>query len=469
MPQSRSFAFTLLETLLVLSLMVFIMGIIWGMMRLYSGNYLATEKRVSRAQLVRSIAEMLRDDLDAAIQDPIHPLLEKSQGSVPIRRFGLRGTSRSVQFDAVQNTPFLSLESPKEKERKKGQVPELKTIIYEFIPPYEREKKKISSESPDPSLDAVSGSQMVGSLQAVPENSGLNSSSEMEPLVRKYGLSRRELDFETVFTENSPGMDSNLSDTKWLEAKDLVMGREDNVDWAPEVLDCRFEYFDGSKWTDHWDSIEMGGLPVAIGVSLKLFSLDEIEQLRTHPLFVRWSEEKIRLKDLGVGEKDTGSRIVGSLGDPNANRSSLADELPDLQDILKRIGLPDPMDRQVVSWIPTTSLKNHQIVERRKPISVKGEKARSFNAFESVERRAKGERKEKQRREGTRFPDFASPSFQERTRKDRTYRKTDLQAEDVFSSLNMGSEEKSDSLPLENYRPAQQEGATAGQTWIRGK
>lgn len=471
MSQNKRIGFTLLETLLVLSLMIFIMGTIWGMMRLYSSNYLATEKRISRSQLVRSIAEMLRDDLDAAIQDPIHPLLEKAEGSAPIRRFGLRGTAQSLQFDVVQNTPFILSDHPlsTEKEKqKKGQAPELKTIFYVFIPPYVREKKRMLDESSEGSFDPISGSQIIGSLQNLPENRE-NHPQEMEPLVRKYGLSRRELDFETLFSEKKTDINLIVDDSKWLEAKDLVMEQADGVDWAPEVLDCRFEYFDGSSWIDHWDSIEKGGLPVAIGVSLKLFSLDEVEQLRTHPFFIRWSEEMVRMKDLAASEDPGGSRIVGSLTETDRNTISLSTGvLPDLQDIIKRIGLSDPMERQVISWIPTTSLKSHMIMERRKPIAIqegKG-KGRSFNAFESVDEYPKREQLQERDSQNVSANLF---SFKERRVKDRIYQQNELNQQNIFSSISRDDETKNSPLPLEDYRPAQKEGATTGQSWIRGK
>jgi hypothetical protein len=37
---------------------------------------------------------------------------------------------------------------------------------------------------------------------------------------------------------------------------------------APEVAAVQFEYFDGSQWTDTWDSTEMNGLPMAVYVTL---------------------------------------------------------------------------------------------------------------------------------------------------------------------------------------------------------
>ena len=61
-------AFTLLEMLLVLALIVVILGGLASLIRVFSNSYLADERRVSGAQLARSISQMLSDDLVAAVR-----------------------------------------------------------------------------------------------------------------------------------------------------------------------------------------------------------------------------------------------------------------------------------------------------------------------------------------------------------------------------------------------------------------
>ena len=62
------------------------------------------------------------------------------------------------------------------------------------------------------------------------------------------------------------------------------MDTDDGYVWAPEVLDCRFSYFDGTNWISSWDSIERDGLPIAIKVELKLAPLDDVDVYRQSPL-----------------------------------------------------------------------------------------------------------------------------------------------------------------------------------------
>lgn len=352
-------AFTLLEILLVLALMSVLLVGISSIVRLFSHNYTANERRVGRAQLARSISQMLSDDLGAAVQDPILDV-----GNDPnrqfVRHFGLRGDSRSLQIDVVQPSSFTPIADVDENrrvmaggEKKAGlrQVPELKTIFYEFVPinsvqkfPGEDEE---TTEATLQSLESGTdlGSNLAGSLSsfadeaAYSQNATTPSSSTplfwdgMRPLTQKFGLSRRELDYETLeegsafgefggdevlddavqsqlagFLTSTPdkststlsgsGSDTDSyfdltsdSSSSWsfeppMSAAQIAMDSDDGTTWAPEVLDCRFSYFDGKEWLPSWDSLEKNGLPFAIKVELKLAPLDDVDLYRASPLLL---------------------------------------------------------------------------------------------------------------------------------------------------------------------------------------
>ena len=128
--------------LIVLALIVVLLGGVAALVHVFSNSYTADERRVGRAQLARSISQMLDEDLGSAVQDPIQAVAEDSNRQF-IRHFGLRGDSCSLQIDVVQPSLFASVATASENSRVLSggdkssdvrQVPELKTIFYEFVP-----------------------------------------------------------------------------------------------------------------------------------------------------------------------------------------------------------------------------------------------------------------------------------------------------------------------------------------------
>ena len=139
---TRRNGFTLLEMLLALALTAVVLTGLAALIRVYSRSYQTDERRLGRAQLARSISQMLDEDLGSAVQDPIQPVVEDANRRF-IRHFGLRGDSRSLQIDVVQPSLFASTATAAENRRvldggdkttDARQVPELKTIFYEFVP-----------------------------------------------------------------------------------------------------------------------------------------------------------------------------------------------------------------------------------------------------------------------------------------------------------------------------------------------
>lgn len=204
-----------MELLLTLALFAVLIGMLWNIISLFSKTQLQGTQLAERSQLVRSLSQLLEDDLKAAIQDPIHPH-ENSTGDDDVRRFGLSGSSRMLRIDVIEINPFVTV-TPQPRQALLGEVQtatpraaELKTVFYNFQP--------------------------------------------------SAGLARREIDFETPDINSQTAEGTNLS--------------------APEAVDCRFRYYNGSAWSDSWESLEHGGLPVAIEVTLHTLPLAEAERYR---------------------------------------------------------------------------------------------------------------------------------------------------------------------------------------------
>ncbi len=389
--------FTLLEILLVLVLIVVLLGGLASLIRVFTNSYFSNERRVGRAQLARSISQMLEDDLGAAIQDPIQAVAEDANRQF-IRHFGLRGDARSLQIDVVQPSLFaktatvdenIRVQSGGDKSAASRQAPELKTIFYEFVPINASEVIEGQQNTTNGTVAAQGedlGSSLTGSLSSTSPDSALSnvngdvladSSSFRDPtlpLAQKYGLSRRELDFETpeedteetdqlsaydlgasidpetgaatstlsgsltsapttqnsTLTSTDPSVNAALGivdATQYvykepLTAVQIAMDSDDGTTWAPEVLDCRFSYFDGEKWRDSWDSIQDKGLPIAIKVELKMAPLDDVDLYRSAPIFAMLPvapdlETLSKLATAGDQLVDTDevnvSRLAGSL------------------------------------------------------------------------------------------------------------------------------------------------------------
>ncbi|MDO4558843.1 MAG: prepilin-type N-terminal cleavage/methylation domain-containing protein [Planctomycetia bacterium] len=93
--------FTLLETLLSLALMAVLLAGIWQVMSLYEQVFTQGHTRIESVQVVRSIHEQIAGDLRNAIPD----VSDELTGATTVRRFGLFGTSTSLQIDLIEVVP----------------------------------------------------------------------------------------------------------------------------------------------------------------------------------------------------------------------------------------------------------------------------------------------------------------------------------------------------------------------------
>ncbi|MDR0608785.1 MAG: type II secretion system protein GspJ [Planctomycetaceae bacterium] len=263
--------FTLLELLLATALFVVLIGMLWNIISLFSKTQTQGTRLAERSQLVRSLAQLLEDDLKAAIQDPIHPS-EGSTGDDDVRRFGLNGSLQTLRIDVIEINPFAAV-TPQPRQALLGEVPtstpraaELKTVFYNF-------------------------QQFIG-------------------------LIRREIDFETPDI-NAQGIEgSNLQ--------------------AQEVVDCRFRYYNGSVWSDSWESLERGGLPVAIEVTLSTLPFSEAERYRREAT-------------------------------PNENVHSA----------VLRLRLSQPVLSRIVAYLPTSPIRKFETYQRKTP--TKKEEPKTLN------------------------------------------------------------------------------------------
>ena len=186
------------------------------------------------------------------------------------------GSEKELSIDIVQLTPSQVFGSQAEEEDTTGtgrigsagetdipSAPELRTVVYRFVEP-ETEEDGTEADV----IDAVA--------------------DEMQPK-DPPGLIRREYTFDPVDPEEEeqkafqaaavadPDMaEEETDDMMQIGAEEPAETLTDDftITYAPEVLDLRFRYFDGTSWASSWDSIARKSLPVAVEVTMKVKSFD---------------------------------------------------------------------------------------------------------------------------------------------------------------------------------------------------
>ena len=336
-------AFTLLELLLALGLLVVLLGVLWNTVAIFTQSQHRGLRLAERSQLVRSLSQLLQDDLNAAIQDPIRPQREIPGADDDIRRFGLSGTSQSLRVDVVAMNPFAEHEVAREPAKTYNEF-----VPSEMFPADDSSSRPGGEETPlYAALGEVSARpRRAAELKTVFYEFNVQPSATAPAMSRLgdaigygVGLSRREIDFET------PDINARGVTGSYMT--------------APEVVDCRFRYFDGSHWSDSWESLERGGLPIAVEVIMTLLPLSEAMQLYRYVQTTRGTPETSSLFADGFD---------GDLLFPSPEmetKQSPADI--SVTEIVQKLGLSTPVTQRVVADLPTSPIRKFEQYEREKP------------------------------------------------------------------------------------------------------
>ena len=373
--------FTLLELLVSMGLLMTLVAMLWALIQLYANYFAAGTHRAERSQLVRSISQLMGEDLGAAIQDPVHTLSDPMFGDDSVRRFGLSGNSTSLRIDVVQINPTANFKNESSEAGYSfnnsrqavfgpvyhGQkVPELKTVYYDFVSlsaPMNSSntgnnlqpgltRRELSFETPDETVAAASwnpDSLEPGLEQAIPQARTVGTSvySEMPP---------NFLD-PTAAVPNPVNRSASISEQ-------LTRESDENIMWAPEVVECKFRYSDGNGWLDSWDSIAMDGLPVAIEVNIKLMTIDDVEKIRRSPLLVYSNVPQS--SETSTDETIATTRTVGtsSMTGMDAQGMPMIAAPMTLEAISDELGLVSPVSQRIVAYLATSALNKSEPIQR---------------------------------------------------------------------------------------------------------
>ena len=260
---NRHKGFTLIEVLLSLGLAALVLVALATAVDVHLRCLQIGRTHTEEAQLARAILLRIEDDLhNAAVINPVdstNVAPASSSGSEEANTAGTAGTADMADTTTETETSEEST-TAEEDEYPIGlygesdwmqidvrRIPRLDQYDYETLP--------TGSELLP---DVVSGVKTVYYM--------LGEGTGTAPTGGEYrgGLIRREVDHAL---------------TRWAEEMgNLTSVNQELEPIAPEVTDIEFLYYDGSQLLDSWDSSEMGGLPLAVHVSLSIMPREQFNR-----------------------------------------------------------------------------------------------------------------------------------------------------------------------------------------------
>ena len=256
----RKTGFTLVETLITMTLAAFLLLIVWSMFDIYTKAEHKGVRASEQAAVVRAVERQMRDDLMRLVQvDPIAESLANSNPSLPQLYPGngfLKGTGQELTFVNLSRSPE-----------------QLTVVSYR------------KNESPsEPKVDE-STSQGVMRL----EQSWLQSQ-------RRNGIDRDE------FSKFMAGRKIDLQQDDFLviggdqtdRSEQMAFASQPEIrDQIPEIQQWNFRYFDSGRWYERWDSRQRGKIPLAIEISFDT-SNSKSESEDDEELFIRDQQEQAK-------------------------------------------------------------------------------------------------------------------------------------------------------------------------------
>ena len=311
--------FTVLELIVALTLGLVLLSAVWTMFRLFLRHQEIETAQVERTQIVSSLHHLLSHDLLNVIpegregpQGPapplpgspsispvetLNPLLLFPGGAsdIPVAEMPLPASSspQGVTFtlptislqgnqqrlelvvfagaDEALDSPAQPSNStrrdPSSNERETPRLPS-KVIVYEFV--------GLSED-----LTSQTDEAQFNSAIADPDQ------DPAEAAIAAVGLRRRESlgEFPTSPSGNKQSTSANRGDRLATRSPNAALfpsadltstesvpssQQQSSEEFAPEIIDLRFEYFDGRKWSSTWDSQRQKRLPVLVRVQLAI-------------------------------------------------------------------------------------------------------------------------------------------------------------------------------------------------------
>lgn len=245
--------FTLVEILLSLTLLTLLLGALYGAFDIYGRLSTAGRDDVRQAQLARAILRSMQSDLQSVVFCPA----ESSAASGGGESESAADTESSESGDAAETSAESGETDGQsaESSARLGLTGDSETLMLYVNRPGgtrgvtagEPEIRSVSWFLAVPNVGGIQGA--VGNLAA---GGGVHSSRASGVM----GLARLEGDRFTLDAYDAE------SDLESLATFAQIV--------ADEVNYLQFAYFDGTEWTDTWDSSASEGLPRAVEIQIGL-------------------------------------------------------------------------------------------------------------------------------------------------------------------------------------------------------
>lgn len=293
--------YTLAEMIIAMVLVSALMSTVWGVMSLYNGLLTTGRDRTNEQQLLRSLFEVMNEDLTAINANSTSAMLsefgdafdaptaddESALDTVPWNdatdetasgQVSLTGSATAMRLQIRSlvphdATPPSDIDLLNElgggsavHQQNAGRVSEFQTIVYQIVSRDQGSSVNTGAESLSPGLYRIQvDAQSITALEAN------QSTAELSRRVNSIEISRQNLtlllDPQTAFASDS------LTELNNQPAAQV------QVDAVPEVVECRFEYFDGQSWQSAWDNNQTQRLPAAVRLSLGVVKAKDVASL----------------------------------------------------------------------------------------------------------------------------------------------------------------------------------------------
>lgn len=303
--------YTLIELLIASVIVTTLMSTVWGLMSMYNSLLSAGQAKVTEQQLVRSLFQLISEDLSTALtplderkitelvfsdEDAIlsdfqdleeeelfeRSVLENTKNSANPAAPIFLGTSTAIRITTHKVIPHRreselsdidllnelgggSVSAGESSEE--GQSPhvsEFQSVVYQF-------------QFPDQN---ASGDSLPAGLYRIQVNSLdlyaiLNDRTTLQQSRADDDVQMDRFTLESLLFPQTDQLEE--VEESEFETETIVPG----YDLVPEVVGCQFEYFDGRSWVSQWPVGENSDVsyPAAIRIRLDVINTEELEKL----------------------------------------------------------------------------------------------------------------------------------------------------------------------------------------------